>query len=273
MKAGREDASPAEAAAYWDAVARSAGAAAAPLWRRHADRATAELLERWLRRGRSRRILKTDLYDESCTEGLVPVLAPRARTVVGIDVSRVVARAARLRAPACAVAADVRLLPFRPGSFDVVVSNSTLDHFPGHAEIEHALAELNRVLAPDGVLILTLDNAGHPLVRLRNTLAPLLKRLGVLPYAVGATHGARGLRAALERSGFTLVELTAVHHFPRLLLVAVERLLGSRAGGPALRLACRAEVLARWPTRFLTGQYVAALARPAQQRAAAGAAA
>lgn len=248
--------------AYWDAVARDNDATSAPLWRRHADLATRALLERWLPSGRSRRLLKTDLYDETCSEGLVGALALRADSVLGIDVSTVIAASARARRGVSAVAGDVRRLPFRSGSIDVVVSNSTLDHFADHAQIAAALRELERVLADDGVLILTLDNPGHPLLRVRNALSPLLRRVGVVPYAVGATHGRVGMQGALEEAGFVVTRLTAVHHFPRVVLVGAERVLRTGAAGRLLRMACAAEALARLPTRWWTGQYVAALARP-----------
>jgi SAM-dependent methyltransferase len=247
--------------AYWDAVARANAAIGAPLWRRHADLATRALLERWLPSGRPRRVLKTDLYDEACSEGLVAALAARAETVLGIDVSPVIAAGASARCGVGAVVGDVRRLPFRSGSFEVVVSNSTLDHFADHAQIGAALREIERVLAPDGRLILTLDNPGHPLVRVRNVLAPLLRRVGVVPYAVGATHGREGLERALEDAGFSVEEVTAVHHFPRIALVGVERVAGARAADVALRVACATEQVERWPTRWWTGQYVAALAR------------
>jgi SAM-dependent methyltransferase len=246
--------------AYWDAVARANDTATAPLWRQHADLATRALLGRWLPPGRPRRVLKTDLYDETCSEGLVATLAAHAETVLGIDVSPLIAAGAATRSGVGAVAGDVRRLPFRSGSFDVVVSNSTLDHFGDHAQIAAALHEIERVLAPDGVLILTLDNPGHPLVRVRNALAPLLRRIGVVPYAVGATHGRDGLQRALDDAGFAVAQLTAVHHFPRVALVGVERVAGVRAAAAALRVACAAERLERWPTRWWTGQYVAALA-------------
>ena len=247
--------------AYWDAVARANDATTAPLWRRHADLATRALLDRWLPSAGSRRLLKTDLYDEACSEGLVSALAARAGTVVGIDVSPVIAASATARSGVGAVAGDVRQLPFRAASFEVVVSNSTLDHFADHAQIGTALREIARVLTPDGVLVLTLDNPSHPLVRVRNVLAPLLRRLGVVPYAMGATHGRAGLERALDEAGFTVAAVTAVHHFPRVALGGVERAAGARAADAALRVACAAERLERWPTRWWTGQYVAALAR------------
>jgi SAM-dependent methyltransferase len=43
-------------------------------------------------------------------------------------------------------------LPFRDGSFDTVLSVQVLEHTPRPAEL---MAEMSRVLAPDGVLILT----------------------------------------------------------------------------------------------------------------------
>jgi hypothetical protein len=47
-------------------------------------------------------------------------------------------------------------------------------------------------------------------------------------------------------------ELAAVMHAPR---------LAARAHRPPLRLLLAAERLERWPTRFVTGQFVAARAR------------
>ena len=70
--------------AYWDAVARGNDARPPPLWRLHADLATRALLERWLPAGRARRLLKTDLYDETCSDGPVPPPAPWPGRGVGI---------------------------------------------------------------------------------------------------------------------------------------------------------------------------------------------
>ncbi|HEY8514713.1 MAG TPA: class I SAM-dependent methyltransferase [Candidatus Binatia bacterium] len=248
--------------AYWNDVASGSEQGAPPLWRLHADRATLALLEGWWPAGRCARVLKTDLYDESRTRGLVPALAERADVVVGIDVSTVVARRAAAGGPVLVVTSDVRALPFGAGAFDVVMSNSTLDHFRAKGEIGRALRELERVLAADGSLLLTLDNPRHPLLALRTMLAPIWRRLGLVPYPLGATYGARELREALVASGFTVEALTAVHHFPRIALVAAQRLLPVALGERLLRIADRAERCGAWPTRFVTGQYVAALARP-----------
>src|SRR5690349_20481793 len=59
---------------------------------------------------------------------------------------------------AALVAADVGSLPFTAGSFDIAVANHMLYHA---TEPERAIAELARVLAPDGRLIATTNGAGH----------------------------------------------------------------------------------------------------------------
>ena len=91
--------------------------------------------------------------------------------------------------------ADVRSLPFADGTFDVVVSNSTLDHFRSRKELIASMRELNRVTRPGGELVLTLDNRANPVVAFRNALPfHWLNRIRVLPYYVGVTCGPRGLR-------------------------------------------------------------------------------
>jgi SAM-dependent methyltransferase len=248
---------------YWEAIAgewqreRPHG-----LWRAHSDAVNGGLVARWLPGGLGR-VLKTDSFDEACSDGLYRLLAARARQVVGIDLSVGVQRAATARHPGLrGVAADMRRLPFADASFDAVISSSTLDHFATVAEIALSLRELWRVMRPGGVLVLTLDNPVNPLLALRGALPfALWRRLGLVPYYTGATLGPRALARALDEAGFAAIELGAVMHCPRVAGVALARLLERRAG-PAtqahfLRLLHGWERLERWPTRYLTGHFVA----------------
>jgi SAM-dependent methyltransferase len=237
--------------AQWDAVLASwRETRGAALLRAYSDAANRRLLERWLP-ARAGRVLKTDVFDEAVAKGLAPFLAGRAEALVAVDASPATIEAARRRHPGLdARVADVRSLPFEDGSFDVVVSTSTLDHFSARAGIDTALRELRRVLAPGGLAVVTLDNPWNPLVALRNALPA--RPHALVPYYVGATLGPRGLRAALAAAGFAVEELAAVMHAPR---------LAARALRPPLRFLLAAERLERWPTRFLTGQFVAARAR------------
>lgn len=213
------------------------------------------------------RLLKTDAFDEAVAAGLYPLLASVARVVIGADLSMrtvglAVARYSRLRA----AAADTRSLPFADATFDVVASVSTLDHFESKVEIEASLSELHRVLHPEGRLLLTLDNARNPVVALRNALPfRLLRALGIVPYYVGATCGPDELQRLVRAAGFEIETVGGLLHCPRVLAVAIARLLDRWGSAVArqdyLHLLMAFERLASRRSRFLTGHYVAIAAR------------
>lgn len=62
-----------------------------------------------------------------------------------------------VRGPGCYVAADAARLPFAAGSFNLIISNHSLEHFP---ELEPALAEVGRVIHPAGVFYVAVPDAG-----------------------------------------------------------------------------------------------------------------
>jgi len=259
---------------YWDVVAeRWLESHPQTLWRRHSDSVNSALLERWLPGGLGS-VLKTDLFDEAVSAGLYETLAVHAERVVGIDASSAIVAAARSRHPGLvACKADVRALPFADDEFDAVVSNSTLDHFDSRDEIVRALRELRRVLRPGGTLVLTLDNPLHPVLAVTKALprralnrawagvGRASSRAGLLPYYVGSTLGIRRLRRLLPELGFAVVETGAVVHVPRVLAVVVAKQLERRAQerwhARFLRALTSFERLSGWPTRFLTGHFVA----------------
>lgn len=257
----------AQPAEYWDAVLRDWQRRPRQLaWRRYCDRLHAHLLKRWLPEGPWGGILKTDLFDEAVSEGLAPLLLERSSAVSGIDVSPAVAQAAAAKYPLLkTLAADVRHLPFESGQFDLVVSNSTLDHFADEQDIPRALAELARVLRPGGRLVVTMDNPANPALWLRNSplVGPLVRRL-VSPYQVGATLDRRRLERALQSAGLQVQRHTAILHCPRMPAVAIsgwlERLAGDRPARGFLDCMAAFEQLERLGTRYISGYFVAMLA-------------
>jgi SAM-dependent methyltransferase len=262
---------------YWDSLgAEWGGSNKDRLWRAHSDAVNRSLFSRWLADDPVRRMLKTDLFDEAVGDGLDALLRGHAGTVVGMDIAPETLRAARAGGAQCVpTAADVRALPFASGTFDVIVSNSTLDHFPTLEGVLGALAEFRRVLRDGGHLLLTLDNLANPVVALRSILPfRVLRRMNILSYYVGVTLGPRRLRRMLCRAGFDVQEMATVMHCPRVFCVWKARRLQRRASAQeqeAYRAALmRYERLARSPTRFLTGYFVAVRAEAARVAGSSG---
>jgi SAM-dependent methyltransferase len=233
------------------------------LWRAHSDAVNKALLMRWWPVDRVDQLLKTDLFDEAANEGLYPFLDARANHVLGMDISFPVASQARLRYPGFQTTeADVRCLPFMDNTFDLIVSNSTLDHFESIEEIAVSLRELHRVLRPGKQMIITLDNPSNPIVFLRNWLPfRLLQRLKIVPYYVGVTLGQHRLQHLLKDTGFKVLEVDAIMHCPRVLAVAVARWIQKysrlKIQGHYLRFLQAFDCLSRLPTRFFTGHFIA----------------
>lgn len=100
------------------------------------------------------------VLDVACGEGYGSALMARsATTVTGVDIAPAAIAHAR---SAYAARGNVEFreasctkLPFDPASFDCVVSFETLEHIAEQAEF---IAEVKRVLKPDGVLIVSTPN-------------------------------------------------------------------------------------------------------------------
>jgi ArsR family transcriptional regulator len=107
------------------------------------------------------------------TGGLLTELADRARQVIGVDHSPAMLEEARRRLTAAGIAGiDLRLgemthLPLPDASVGCVVANMVLHHAADPAAV---LAEIRRVLAPGGVLLLA-DLARHEREAAREQLA------------------------------------------------------------------------------------------------------
>jgi len=248
---------------HWDAIADAwASTGRDKLWREHSDIVNRALVEEWVPPGGVGTLMKTDAFDEAASQGLDDLLAAHATNVVYIDLSfRMLRSASRAHGSISAVCCDVRQLPFASGSIAAIVSNSTLDHFPSVQPIITSLGELSRVLCSEGRLLLTMDNPVNPLIRLRQWLPQrLLRRVGLVPYFVGATLGPAQLRRCLVEAGFQVRHIGAILHCPRVFAVFCSRVL-QRWASPRTRSRFLAvllgfERLKRWPTKYLSGYYV-----------------
>jgi len=263
---------PAEPSAYWDRIVATWSTPAGPrLWRSYSDLVNARLLGEWLPTERLKRVLKTDCFDEATGDsGIFLRLRALSDRVVGIDISPRALSEARARNPDLrTVGSDVSRLPFADATFDVVVSNSTLDHLDTLAEIGAALGELRRVLHPGGRLILTLDNRCNPVIALRSVLPQSwLTRLHLVPYRVGANCGPEHLASLARVAGLEIEHVGSIMHCPRLPAVVAanlfDRLARAKLKTRFVRALLSWERLERWPTRFYTGYFVSLIATRVQ---------
>ena len=188
-----------------------------------------KLLARWANITTNQIILKTDLFAEALcpSRAFLWDMLKTNSNVIGIDMSAEITSQANTRAAQYSlnlaeyINCDVRQLPFANDSFDLIVSDSTLDHFSRKTEIVTALSELRRVLKPGGTLIITMDNKG-------NVTEPLFRlwiSFGLAPFFIGKTYSIGELKQALNTVGLCVTDVTAIVHYPRFLAKIVIRLL------------------------------------------------
>jgi SAM-dependent methyltransferase len=228
-----------------------------------------DLITRWTKLTAGQRILKTDLFAEAFgVEQFFFDIVPAKSDVVGIDVSIEIVAEARSQAlergldTGSYLCCDVKKLPLRDSSVDLIISDSTLDHFPTEAEIITALAELGRVLKGGGTLILTIDNKSN-LTYPPYCLVRLWMKLGLAPYFIGRTLSLSHLRRALTEIGLSIEENTAILHYPhpdglvRWLERSLRSLSRGRLDNTIRKWLAGLNRLEGSKIKYLTGRYVA----------------
>ena len=121
-------------------------------------------------------------------------------SVSGVDVSETAIALAAERAPAADLrVAPLHALPFEAGAFDLVVANDVLQHVD-ESEVDVAVAELARVVRPDGALLVRTNGA----------------RRARAARADWRVYDARTLGALLERGGLTCRRITYANMLPSL---------------------------------------------------------
>jgi SAM-dependent methyltransferase len=188
-----------------------------------------DLISRWVKLNSGMTILKTDLFAEALcpSRAFFWNLPESDYKLIGIDISFEITARARNNMPqfdtySCGyTSCDIRELPFRDNSFDLIISDSTLDHFEQKEHILSSLSELKRVLKTGGTLIITMDNK-------QNITEPLFRlwlRLGLHPFFIGKTCSMKELTGSLTGLGYRVIDSTAIVHNPRYLTrVSIELL-------------------------------------------------
>ncbi len=257
-------------AEHWDQIAEdwSRKSYANEILAKYKRNTYLRLISGWADVANSHMILKTDLFAEAFgpEQFLFELTTPSS--IVGIDVSRNIVMQAKDQARRHNVdsskylCCDVKHLPFHDNSFDLIISDSTLDHFPSESDIVTAIKELGRVLQAGGTLILTIDNKGNltypPFILFRFWM-----KLKLAPYYIGRTLSRTRLRQALNESGLDITESTAIFHYPhpdglvRWLEGSIRRLGRGRFDNAIRKGLAFLERLEGKKGQYLTGRYIA----------------
>ena len=226
------------------------------------------LINEWTPNLAQKVVLKTDLFEEALGDDhFFDDVALESGEAIGIDISGEITRMVLKRSKSSRwnglspISADVRWLPFAAQSFDVVISNSTLDHFSDTQSIVSGLKEIRRVLKPEGQLILTMDNMANPFYY----AIRLLSLLRLTPYYVGKTFSRNKLLKVLRDSGFLIEDVRSLSHHPRMLTLAYlilwRRIFPARADRHNERVLQLFDRLGRTRIKFVTGAFIAVKAK------------
>lgn len=262
---------PVKGAEYWNQIASgwSLKGYFNELLAEHKRKTYLGLIARWADVPNSHRILKTDLFSEAFGQArFLFDIAQTNSNVVAIDISSEIVALAKRQARQHNVDAsryircDVRHLPIQSNSIDLIISDSTLDHFSSEVDIITALKELARVLQTGGILILTIDNKSNltypPYIFIR-----LWMRLRLSPYFIGRTLSFARLRNILEEIGLSVEASTAIIHYPHPdgLVKWLERSLRRVSKGKLYNATRKTldylEQLEGRNIKYLTGRYLA----------------
>jgi ubiquinone/menaquinone biosynthesis C-methylase UbiE len=253
---------------YWDNIARKTpvGQDYDSLLAEHYRRAHLDLISGWTVLSAQQAVLKTDLFAEAkCpSRSFSWEILRRCNHVIGIDISPEICLQAEQRSTNLipgksldCVSCDLRKLPFTDGTFDLIISDSTLDHYKVKQDIIIALRELKRVLKPGGTMIITMDNGS-------NFTEPLFRLwifLGLAPFYIGKTYRMKELQKALTGIGLEIVNTDYLIHNPRFftkLIIAIFRRISPRKCERWIKRSLSFfDGLNKRSTRSLTAQYIA----------------
>src|SRR5262245_4578702 len=211
----------------WDRIAASVRDFHAAPSTRYYRRCEEALLERSVGSLRGKRVLKLDLWNEAFNTRILHWMREQGAEVVGLDISRVVAFQARRNALAARrngrsnghspalLRADIRELPFAPGSFDVVYTMGTIEHID---EYRQAIGEVHRVLRPGGRAVVGVPHKWD--LFLRPLMVWILDLFGQYLYAPEKSFSAGELRQDVERTGLRVIERTGILTLPGFLRMA-----------------------------------------------------
>jgi ubiquinone/menaquinone biosynthesis C-methylase UbiE len=165
----------------------------------------------------------TKILDVGCGTGLAAEKLRTFGNVYGLDISpRSIKEAANRLDGVCASLAEE--LPLKDAMLDVIVCTETIEHFISPV---HALAEFNRVLKPNGYLILSTPNPWYWRILANRIIAILRRQKAGSGQVIENYISPLKLKNMLKRSDFKIEEFTTVYFKPDPAYQIIKRLWNS----------------------------------------------
>jgi len=180
------------------------------------------LFERYFPDFGSKKVVKTDLWDEAKNSRILRWAAEQGAEVYGFDLSSETLKQALdafEQAPTatrpCFIVSDVRKIGFANDYFDYLYSMGTVEHSP---QYRTAVAECFRVLKPGGRAIIGVPNKLDPF--LRPTMVACLSKVGLYSYGYELSFTWREWNRILVETGFRVLDNSGILFMPGLLRMA-----------------------------------------------------
>ena len=151
-------------------------------------------------------------------------------------------------------------MPFKKNSFDIIISNSTLDNMPSR-NVDKALKEMHRVLAKSGILLLTLDNAENPFYSFFYFIS---KKFGLVPFYQDKCYKRKEIIKLLDRNNFKLLNFDSLIHIitpANFIIKSIEHFDSNLANHIAKFFIGLENLLSNKHIKFKFGWFIVAIAR------------
>jgi SAM-dependent methyltransferase len=167
--------------------------------------AEARFAELVRRHARGARVLSYGCVRVGLLMPAVLAAVPRSVLVVDISIRELDEVRRQWGAPTAYAVMDGHALASRAGSFDLVVGRAIVHHL----DVDAALREIHRVLAPGGVAAFIEPLRGNPLLAIGRLLTPRARTADELPLSAAQIRGGDRLFGASEHHFFNLASVPA----------------------------------------------------------------
>ncbi len=203
---------PGDYVSFWDDVAATFPSLKGAASTEYYFECERKLFEDFFPPRQGRLLFKTDLWDEAKNTEILRWAAEQGARPVGLDIAfDIVQEANRVlkgHRPG-GVVSDIRAIPFRSSSFDLIYSMGTIEHFPDY---EVSVREIFRVLKPGGTAIIGVPNKLDPF--LRPLMVCLLQMCDLYAYGDEKSFTPGALRSLLESVGFQVKATSGILFMP-----------------------------------------------------------